>query len=132
MNEFHDIDTYLMNVDATFCSQQCACNITSRIPWDNDYRYNTTINSWVVDKVNGVSRYQDCPKTLAKSVFAQTAVQDPAFDPIGDFQYDRFSDYFARIENQFQCTGWCNTRYINPATNRQVTMGRYLFSDINQ
>ena len=43
-----------------------------------------------------------------------------------------FNKYWKKIEEKFECTGWCKTKYINVYTLQEETMTKYAFSDVQK
>ena len=45
---------------------------------------------------------------------------------------EKFASYWKTLENRFNCTGWCKTKYTDPYTSQEKRMYKFIFSNINQ
>ncbi len=120
------MDAYIIEADKLLCSQSCPCNLNRDI-----YSPDTNISSWIIgnEKYNA-KNFQSCDKEFKNIAYQNAAKNDPAFGNIKDFKQNNFHDFMARIEKEFQCTGWCQTSYVLDVRNH--TISKYLFTDINE
>jgi hypothetical protein len=89
------------------------------------------ILAFAPNQTYGAVAFQNCT-TAVKTNALQNAKLDPDFDPTNDFNAQRFADYMGRIETQFNCAGWCQTKYISGINGQTMMMSKYLFSNINR
>jgi hypothetical protein len=89
------------------------------------------ILAFAPNQTYGAVAFQNCT-TAVKTNALQNAKLDPDFDPTNDFNAQRFADYMGRIETQFNCAGWCQTKYINGINGQTMMMSKYLFTNINR
>jgi len=132
LNTWNNMDTYLQNVDRTLCSSQCPCSIANQTFYSTNNTVAPFFNNYVrnVDN-NGIVNYQGCPSNVQSNVLNLTRAQNPNFDPDqNNFNEGNFINYMARVENEFQCTGWCTNAYVNNGQN--VIMYKYLFTNLNR
>jgi hypothetical protein len=127
------MDAYLINVDQMLCSPECPCFITNRAAFTNNPQAAPFYNQWTLtNDAYGATAFQNCTTTVRNSAYSNAVVMDSEFDPNGDFDPIRFAEYMARIENKFECSGWCKVNYINRVTGQEMFMSKYLFTDINR
>jgi hypothetical protein len=127
------MDAYLINVDQALCSLDCPCYLTNRAAYANNGQIAPYYNQWVLTSQNyDAVAFQNCTSSVKNNAYENAKVNDPDFDPNGDFNQANFADYMARIENQFECTGWCNINYINKINGQDMRISKYLFTNINR
>lgn len=129
---FNYIDTYMQIIDQSFCSPACPCYITN-----SAYSTNSTIapyyNLWTKSAVTGAATaFQNCSQALQTYAYKEAARRDIKFAQVSNFDVPEFYNYMMRIEENFDCTGWCSVEYYNANYNKYVLMSKYLFSDINR
>jgi len=135
LNMYNNIDLYLQQVDQGLCSQSCPCNVSNASALKSWQTYYPS-NSFITNNVSGVNNFGLCPDkfqnstySIAQNKYALIPNNNTSYNP--SFNYSLFAPYWANIENQFNCTGFCNTNYIN-GIGQNITMVKYLFSDINK
>jgi hypothetical protein len=126
------MDTYLQQVNNALCSDQCPCSISEVSP----YVTNKTVLPMYTDlntttEPLGAVAFQNCSEEVKYSALEKAKKEDSFIEANGAFDADSFADYMAIIEKQFECTGWCNTTYVNDK-GEKVEMFKYLFSDVNR
>ena len=127
------MDAYLINVDQQLCSPECPCFINNRSAFTNSPQAAPYFNQWTLtDQSYGAVAFQNCTTTVRTSAYSNAIVMDPEFDPKGSFDQVKFAEYMARIENNFECSGWCRTNYINRVTGQEMFISKYLFTNINR
>jgi len=137
LNMYNNVDQYLQQVDQGLCSQACPCGINNTQS-ANNWRsfYPNVYNTWTINPQSSVNSFGNCPSAVQSSAYnnaqrnyAMINNNPGNYNP--SFRDNKFSGYWANIENKFQCTGFCNTTYIN-GNGQNITMVKYLFSDINR
>jgi hypothetical protein len=84
---------------------------------------------WVkTDNSSAAINFFNCSLNLQKTVYNKyiNLNGNSLLDPIV------FGNYFRKIEEWFNCSGFCYTVYYSNTTNTSVSMYKYLFSDINR
>ena len=143
-HNFRHLDKLFQLVDKELCSESCPCDFHNKTTidefkyepqykseWKNRYVTNQnqeTISSNNNDTVKYYTNAKDCPKI--KNVYK--SLNDDIFynrvSKMNDKQWDKFVEYWGRIETKFQCTGWC-LRVHDDET--KFKFYKYLFSDVN-
>jgi hypothetical protein len=127
------MDAYLVNVDQLLCSPECPCYITNTQAFTTNAQVAPYFNQWTLStEPYGATSFQKCDTTVRNSAYANALVMDSDFDPNRDFDANAFADYMARLENRFQCSGWCRSSYTNRVTGQEMFISKYLFTDINR
>ena len=133
---WNNVDEYFKLVHSTFCSPACPCyisnyheqfgtNIFSR-------KYYEQSPSWLLTTENDkhMTKYQRCPQEIKEDVLRMyNSNPNNTRTPI---KADKFNDYWKGIEERFECTGWCKTKYKNIYTGKEETMIKYAFSDVQR
>jgi hypothetical protein len=133
MESWRGIDLYLQKVDQYLCSNDCPCYFTNTTGFVGTPQISPFYNAWVKSNVPpGNTAFQNCTGAVQKRAYQEAAAGDAYFDPEGTFNQERFSNYMANVETDFQCAGWCNVTYVNPNTGGLMVMFKYLFTDINR
>ena len=126
------MDSYIINVDRSLCSPDCACRLTNRGIFQQNPNTTSAFSTWTLtDQVFGATAFQNCSSAVQANTLAASISQNPLF-PADTFQPSSFHDYMSRIEREFKCVGWCNVIYLTPASTTPITLSKYLFSDINR
>ena len=133
MEIWRGIDAYLVNVDQQLCSPECPCYLTNTLPFTDNPNVVPYFNQWTLTPESyGAIAFQNCTSTVRNSAYTGAITLDPNFDPNSEFNSMRFSDYMSRIENEFNCSGWCRINYINRITGQNMVISKYLFTNINR
>ena len=131
-----NVDEYFKLVHSTFCSPACPC-------YNNNYKlFNVNIftkkyyeekePSWLLkeDEYKYMTKYQRCSPEIKEDVLRMyNSNPNNTRTPI---KADKFNDYWKGIEERFDCTGWCKTKYKNVYTGKEETMVKYAFSDVQR
>jgi hypothetical protein len=130
LNSYKIVDTYMQNVDTAFCSTSCPCNIYNPFAFT---AYPNTYATWV-SNTNGVNNFTSCSAPLQNNVYTNSLSQYQS--KTGDnsnrtFSTSNFANYWGSVETRFNCSGFCNTTYLNNQ-GQSITIAKYLFSDINR
>ncbi len=133
MEIWRGIDAYLVNVDQQLCSPECPCYLTNTLPFTDNPSVVSYFNQWTLTpEIYGAVAFQNCTSTVRNSAYSGAITLDPNFDPNSEFNSLRFADYMSRIENEFNCSGWCRINYINRITGQNMVISKYLFTNINR
>jgi hypothetical protein len=136
MSQYNVADNYLQQVDQGLCSQACPCKFTNPTT-QNNYRayYPMTYNTWTVNPTSGVSDFTNCPQAVQYSAYnngqRNWQLGNAGSNYNSNFDMVNFHNYWSRVENKFNCTGFCKTTYTN-GNGQTLGMVKYLFSDINR
>lgn len=135
MRPFAVSDSFLPMVDQSLCSQACPCKFTNSNA-QNNYRgfYPSIYNTWTIDQTKGVGGMQQCPETVQYNTYNNAQrnfqIRNPG-SANSSFNLPEYENYWNRIENKFNCTGYCNTTYIT-GNGQSYMIVKYLFSDVNR
>ncbi len=130
LSAWNSIDNYLIEVDSTLCSNTCPCNfdkITSMnyirniqaVPYYNLW--------WKSFSSSGAQNINGCTIAIKNQIYGSYLTYNNF-----TFNQDLFTEYYSRIEQTFNCTGFCTTLYYNQNTGTNMKMYKYLFSDIQR
>jgi hypothetical protein len=132
MEVWQGIDSYLQQVDQNLCSPNCPCSITNTQGYTNNPTIAPIFNSWTKTQSNsGAINFQQCSAQIQRNAYLNAVQNDALFDPQGNFDASRFVGYMSRVENKFQCSGWCNITYVDPTKQSTTAMFKYMFNDVN-
>ena len=136
-----NIDRYLQFADSLHCSPQCPCYMTdaTRKAFQMNSKALEIYNIWEVytknygdngrDKTYEFS-LDDCPQDIKDEIVTRY-IEDKS--SMGKWiKPDVFATYWSRIEEKFNCAGWCVTTYVDKYSMQEKTMYKYVFSDINR
>jgi len=126
------IDSYLQQVDQNFCGPNCPCFISNSTAFSNNATVAPFYDNWSKSNVApGNTAFQNCSAQVQTSTYNVAAQNDALFDPQQNFDPINFGNYMQKVENKFQCTGWCNVTYFNTNSNTNTAMFKYNFNNIN-
>ena len=136
------LDEVFHKADELLCSSKCPCNLTDELAleefqqtekyFNQSFKYSKYISTEPSDETY-VNNVQSC-KDIS---FITQLFQDKnstLYKNVGDFSSDfktSFATYWKRIEEKFDCVGWCEGGYTDDEKNERY-MYKYLFSDINR
>ena len=136
---FNNIDNYFIYADSLLCSEQCKCKFSENIKdlyLNNIYSPGSysTFNSWniIYKKITekGYFNFWDnCSISVKEEVRNRYLESKNSLSY--RINYENFAKYWKNIEEKFNCTGWCQTNYIDPYTLKEKKMLKFIFSDIN-
>jgi hypothetical protein len=133
LESWRGIDSYLQKADQYLCSPQCPCYFTNSTGYISNPVIAPVYNSWSKSNVPpGNAAFQNCSSQVQVRAYREAAAADAYFDPEKTFSQENFANYMSKVENDFQCSGWCNVTYTNPTTGNNVGMYKYLFTNINR
>lgn len=129
LNIWKGVDYYLQQVDQSFCTAACPCLINNTTGFTNNATVVGDYNTW--NKNGSFTAFQNCSQSVIDSVNVKyNSNPDTNKFPINS---TAFAQFWEKVEMRFNCTGFCNTTYINPSfPTRTATMYKYLFSNINR
>lgn len=102
LKNFQKFENIFYDINNYLCSNDCPC------------------------KEDENMKFQKCQDIIKRKVFNES-MADGGF---GDnFNYNKFMLYWEKIENKFECVGFCNESYYNFEENNIVNISKYLFSN---
>jgi hypothetical protein len=132
MEVWQGVDSYLQQVDQGLCGPDCPCYISNTVPFTTNPTVFPIYNRWTKSADSSAAvNFQQCSAQVQRTAYVNAVNNDKLFDPTTNFDATKFSNYMGRMENQFQCSGWCNVTYANTNTGQVDAMFKYLFSDVN-
>ena len=136
---YNNIDNYFIYADSLLCSEQCKCKFTESIRdlyLNNIYSPGSysTFNSWniIYKKITEKGYFnfwENCSISVKEEVRNRYLESKNSLSY--RINYEKFAKYWKNIEEKFNCTGWCQTNYIDPYTLKEKQMLKFIFSDIN-
>lgn len=136
LNIWQNIDEYFILANSLVCSPLCPCNIT----YDQYARFtNDRFISKYMDEFDegdyvftdkGKFNIKNCPSESKK--YIERMFENNPNNTFRDINFEKFRKYFKYIENSFQCTGWCTTKYINVFNLKPQHMFKYIFNNLNE
>ena len=136
---FNNIDNYFIYADSLLCSEQCKCKFSESIKdlyLNNIYSPGSysTFNSWniIYKKITEKGYFnfwENCSISVKEEVRNRYLESKNSLSY--RINYEKFAKYWKNIEEKFNCTGWCQTNYIDPYTLKEKKMLKFIFSDIN-
>lgn len=132
-DNFLYLDDVFQEANTLLCSDKCKCNLTDELALEEFqqsgkkiYDEYSKIEEWI--NKDGVVSVQNCSTEYETIMISAT--KDAIFrDKIGIIagsKIKKFATYWKRIEEKFNCAGWCKKYY----EDRSIV--KYLFSDINR
>ena len=130
-SHFLILDEYFQKIDSTLCSNDCQCVISD----SNFYKilyYEGISNIYFNKETNdkNIIRFQQCNQSIQENINKYFTENSNVKDNFKDIKIDKFYKYWKNVEEKFKCIGWCNL-YYEDSNNKNRTMKKYLFSDIN-
>lgn len=138
LNIYSNIDEYFILAHSLMCSPLCPCKLSrsleNKIEYDRfaiQYLDEFKNLSKLGDKFDDHKEFtiNDCPE--AAKVQIMKMYESNPNNLMRDIDFDKFKKYWKKIEDRFECTGWCTTKYTNVFTLKEQHMYKYVFSDIN-
>jgi hypothetical protein len=125
------MDYYIVETDRLLCSPLCPCNIRNKQQYTNDLSFTSNISTWTIgNEAYNAINFQGCDREVKQLAYQQASAMSPSFDYAKDFDANRFYDFMARLEKEFDCSGWCQKSYI--VNGNEFTLSKYLFTDVNR
>jgi len=141
LNAWNYIDTYLIKVDSNFCTADCPGYFKNPL----DYTSNTnaalyypfwtkSLDETDVAKGLAATHFQNCTAAVRQNAVNEFVTARNNAEETKGFKPDVFADYWAFIENEFECSGWCTTTYQRTVAGLPTTFGmyKYLFSGLGR
>ena len=140
-----NVDIYLMYADSLLCSDFCSCpfNKDVRSEFQENYFAKSSFDNWETYELEQwknednefiektpTFNFRNCSKPVQLEAHRRY-IEHPNstehwIDP------EKFASYWKTLENRFNCTGWCKTKYTDPYTSQEKRMYKFIFSNINQ
>ena len=136
------LDEVFHKADELLCSSKCACNLTDELALEEfqqteKYYYQSFEYSKNISTEPSNETYVNNVQSCKDISFITQLFQDKnssLYKNVGDFSSDfkkSFATYWKRIEEKFDCVGWCEGGYTDES-GKERYMYKYLFSDINR
>jgi hypothetical protein len=129
------IDTYLIKVDSNFCTADCPGYFSNPLAYTSNTNAAVYYNLWTksLDQT-GATHFQNCTAAVQQNAVNQFVTARNNAEETKGFKADVFADYWAYIENEFECSGWCTTTYERTVAGVPTTFGmyKYLFSGLGR
>jgi hypothetical protein len=125
------MDTYIVETNKLLCSDLCPCNLKDKNIYMNNNQLPPDLSNWTIsNQIFNAINFQTCDRDVREMAFKNAVATSPVFASIKDFNPQRFYEFMARIEYQFQCSGWCQKSYYINGSERYLS--KYIFTDINR
>lgn len=134
-----NIDEYFILAHSLVCSPLCPCTMTYETAAKfNEHRF---AHSYLDTMVENADYFRTSDKKSKFNIdYCDRSAQHQIFkmyesnpnNTMTDLNYRKFKKYFKKIEENFECSGWCTTSYTNAFTLKKQKMYKYIFSDINK
>lgn len=121
-------------VDQVLCSEGCPCYFDKESTklYEENATFAPFFNLWNTSDIKFMAKnFDGCPAKLRYFAYEEAMKRNPKLDPEGNFDIIKFAEYFQHVESTFHCTGWCRLNYFNPDYQKFVTIGKYLFTNVN-
>ena len=133
LSMWKDIDIYLQYADSLHCSSSCPCYMHQSTidEFKGNYFTYKLFPLWNVipDSSGNEFTIAQCSDYVQQEILNRYIEKADTINTW--FKPETFRKYWKRIEEKFDCTGWCKTNYIDPYTFEQKRMFKYVFRDIN-
>jgi hypothetical protein len=126
MDAWNKVDNYLIQVDTYLCSEECPCRITNTTSFTSNSYASPYYLQWRQD--GEATAFQNC----TAAVQAEAVNNYKTENSDSKFNANNFADYWAFLEEEFECAGFCQTKYDNAKTGTVMEMFKYQFTDINR
>ena len=130
------MDQYFISLDKLLCSKDCKCSFNeySQFMYNSNPIYKEAFDKY--EKEGSANRVTDC--TGYDALIENFAKDDSAYRKgLADgFKVNHFRNYWKRMEEEFKCTGVCETSYtykksLTDKEQYSTKIRKFLFSDIN-
>ena len=133
LSMWKNIDVYLQYADSLHCSSSCPCYMGQSTidEFKGSFYTHELFPNWSVipDKSGKEFTIKQCSEYVQQEVLNRYI--EHADGTNHWIKPETFRKYWRRIEEKFDCTGWCKTNYIDPYTFQPRKMFKYVFRDIN-
>lgn len=131
---FEEVDTIYEKVNDLVCSENCPCDFSNRAVYAA-YISTAEEQTFWTHTAGTAKNVEECSESSLKDMW--TALGE-ANENIKDFNQGVVYDFFRKIEQKFECTGWCKRSYLKEITfgdlskvTRTRKFVRYLFANLN-
>jgi hypothetical protein len=126
-----NVDEYLKYSYSFMCSEFCECDerykdIFEEFEYSGEY-VNTKLFSSSPDNITSFS---DCNQSLKDEVlhlYNNNPNNTSTF-----IKENKFRKYWKKLENRFNCTGWCETKFTNQFTLKEESMFYFLYAGLEK
>ena len=136
LNAWKYIDTYLIKVDSNFCTVDCPCYFKDPSLYLTNQDASVYYGKWNNQGTAsaGATAFQNCTAVVRQTAVDQFVLARNNVEETKGFKPATFADYWEFIEDKFECSGWCTTKYEKKFSGLPVTfeMYKYMFSDIGR
>ena len=127
-----NVDEYLKYSYSFMCSEFCECAekykyIFEEYEYSGDYVKNGIKN---FNTENDISSFNDCNQSLKDEVL--TLYKNNPNNTSTFIKENKFQKYWKKLEKRFNCTGWCETKYINQFTLKEESMFFFLYAGLKK
>ena len=129
ISSYNTIDNYLVGADTLFCSDYCPCNLFNKNEYLSDTEAYPNFKTWnITSDSNSPVNYQGCPDSVHTFLYKSYSerYKNTTFNEIV------FWNYYSYIESTFDCVGFCRTKYYSDISHQNVTMYKYVYSNVNR
>ena len=131
---FENIDDYMILSHSVLCSPICPCNMSVDVR-DDYYRgffFSDLFSHFDLKTNEAGSNIDGCPDGILQTIQNLYESNPNNTKGVHITNYKEFNKYWKKIEKKYKCSGWCRTKFNNPFTMYNDTMGKYVFSDISR
>ena len=137
-DNFRYLDEIFTTANTELCSDGCKCNLTDELALEEFEQSEEKINKEFLemkfedDKTKGGAvNFQNCTNYESKMLeISKDKIFNDKIGSIAGDKKEKFATYWKRIEEKFNCAGWCQKYYKDNGSERIIV--KYLFSDINR
>lgn len=130
---WNSVDLYLHSVDELFCSEKCPCyfNKTTAYKFITNTESAPYYGQWTTTVSSAAPlKFQECEDEPIAEAYNNYLIRNAYFQKT--FKPKKFHKFYKKVEEFFQCTGFCATTYYNAQTGTNMKMVKYLFSDVSK
>lgn len=135
-DNFRYLDELFHKADFILCSSDCPCNITNDLTLEEFQQTEKFYNEYKEYKIDSNSTIKSIQQCQNIDDIITVSKQTNFTDNIGYITEDifrkDFATYWKRIEEKFDCVGWCEGAYFDSISSKNRFMYKYLFSDVNR
>ena len=131
---FENIDDYMILSHSVLCSPICPCNMSVDVR-DDYYRgffFSDLFSHFDLKTTEAGSNIDGCADGILQTIQNLYESNPNNTKGVHITNYKEFNKYWKKIEKKYKCSGWCRTKFNNPFTMYNDTMGKYVFSDISR
>ena len=133
LEAWNTVDLYLHSVDELFCSEKCPCyfNKTTAYKFITNTESAPYYGQWITSVSSAAPlKFQECEDEPIAEAYNNYLIRNAYSKKT--FKPKKFHKFYKKVEEFFQCTGFCATTYYNAQTGTNMKMVKYLFSDVSK